>query len=624
MMTLTSNLEQRMVDIPWKDLPKTFHEAITVCRALMIPYLWIDSICIIQDSSKDWETQSSKMHTIYHESTITLAALDAANSLKGLFLPKRSFKDVFPLPASFGDGKGQAFVGLPSWDAFTHSPLPAPDYKQHARQQMQNLFSQTSYVQSGLLETRAWVMQEMRLSARVLYFFKGEVMWRCTEAIWRQNGCRQSSKGMYHLRDALKKYDKAFEVARRIYSTMTGLQSPSIDNQEPESACVGSFVYEDDINEQQETRDESDLDRNETRFREIKLNDEASHSSSEVSEAADLTVSHGKAITRKTRITSSPDEVYTLVDVEMIKALHGIVVICSEGNNIQNTWYNIVGDYSSCQLTFAKDKLPALSGMASRFHSITKDDYLAGHWRIDLVQSLFWFSGPGASRVKAYRAPTWSWASIDGVLLLHTFYEIDREDVPLMELLDVRVQVVGENPFGEVSFGELIVRASTLKARWNSDLRTWTTSCSRNHSGNWRSKHELTVLDCDSHLLASWSYDDRLYGMWPGSLLTPESTGSDVEASLIYEYHEAAGDRNSLWSVATHAPEDLLLVRGPMSEVDAYLDYVEKSEEVGKERYQILVLKRTHDSENEYQRVGRGEMTFWDDDFATIQTLKII
>jgi hypothetical protein len=60
------NLEQRMAEIPFGHLPKTFREAVKVCRAFMIPYLWIDSICIIQDSDQDWDRQSSKMHSIYY------------------------------------------------------------------------------------------------------------------------------------------------------------------------------------------------------------------------------------------------------------------------------------------------------------------------------------------------------------------------------------------------------------------------------------------------------------------------------------------------------------------------------------------------------------------------------
>jgi hypothetical protein len=56
-MTLTSNLKQKMVGIPLADLPKTFREAVITCRVLRIPYLWIDSICIIQHSPTDWQIQ---------------------------------------------------------------------------------------------------------------------------------------------------------------------------------------------------------------------------------------------------------------------------------------------------------------------------------------------------------------------------------------------------------------------------------------------------------------------------------------------------------------------------------------------------------------------------------------
>ncbi|EGZ72613.1 HET-domain-containing protein, partial [Neurospora tetrasperma FGSC 2509] len=71
--------------IPLDRLPQTFADAVWVTRELGIRYLWIDSLCIIQDSPADWETESQKMGSIYEGATLTLGAAYARNSSEGLF-----------------------------------------------------------------------------------------------------------------------------------------------------------------------------------------------------------------------------------------------------------------------------------------------------------------------------------------------------------------------------------------------------------------------------------------------------------------------------------------------------------------------------------------------------------
>ncbi|KAJ4253945.1 hypothetical protein NW762_010344 [Fusarium torreyae] len=63
-MTTSSNLEAYTASLPI-DLPKTFVDAIQVARALGIPYIWIDSLCIVQDSPEDWKHEASRMAQVY-------------------------------------------------------------------------------------------------------------------------------------------------------------------------------------------------------------------------------------------------------------------------------------------------------------------------------------------------------------------------------------------------------------------------------------------------------------------------------------------------------------------------------------------------------------------------------
>ncbi|KAK3358088.1 heterokaryon incompatibility protein-domain-containing protein, partial [Lasiosphaeria hispida] len=81
-------------------------------------------------------------------------------------------------------------------------------------------------------------------------------------------------------------------------------------------------------------------------------------------------------------------------------------------------WSDIVEGYSMRRLTFGSDKLRALSAIARVYYRETGKRYLAGLWEEDLPLGLCWVpamhsSSPRIPRPAEYRAPSWSWASID-------------------------------------------------------------------------------------------------------------------------------------------------------------------------------------------------------------------
>ncbi|KAK0707787.1 heterokaryon incompatibility protein-domain-containing protein, partial [Lasiosphaeris hirsuta] len=83
-------------------------------------------------------------------------------------------------------------------------------------------------------------------------------------------------------------------------------------------------------------------------------------------------------------------------------------------------WNNLVRDYSNCALTRADDKLPAFVGIANLFGEVTGDVYLAGMWRSSLLEQLNWWVDQPRCRISTtYRAPSWSWASLDGPIRPH-------------------------------------------------------------------------------------------------------------------------------------------------------------------------------------------------------------
>jgi hypothetical protein len=68
------NYHQMLNAIFVAELPKNFRDAMVVCRRLGIDYIWIDSLCIIQDDPEDWKRQAALMHRVYRLACVTLVA----------------------------------------------------------------------------------------------------------------------------------------------------------------------------------------------------------------------------------------------------------------------------------------------------------------------------------------------------------------------------------------------------------------------------------------------------------------------------------------------------------------------------------------------------------------------
>jgi hypothetical protein len=85
--TTTVTLGKRKEGIPMASLPKTFYDAVITTRKLGFDYLWIDSLCIIQDSTEDWAQESANMAAVYSGATVVIAADAAQDSTDGCFGP---------------------------------------------------------------------------------------------------------------------------------------------------------------------------------------------------------------------------------------------------------------------------------------------------------------------------------------------------------------------------------------------------------------------------------------------------------------------------------------------------------------------------------------------------------
>lgn len=167
---LTTNLatlEERKKGIPLESLPKTFHDAIMITRRLGAQYIWIDSLCIIQDSSSDWEIESANMGQIYRRSSLTIAATSAEDGRAGCFVEKEHWRESIPVEARDVQGtSSMVFV----------------------RERPDDLHDILKNFRDEPLSIRAWVLQERILSTRILLYTRSELVFECNSDIYCECG----------------------------------------------------------------------------------------------------------------------------------------------------------------------------------------------------------------------------------------------------------------------------------------------------------------------------------------------------------------------------------------------------------------------------------------------------
>ncbi|KAB2577102.1 hypothetical protein DBV05_g4248 [Lasiodiplodia theobromae] len=145
--------ERREAGASLADLPRTFREAVEVAGGWFgVRWLWIDSLCILQDSPADWAREAAAMASTYRRALLNLSADHAADARGGLFV-KRRREDDRVLRLRAGDHRAWWCV---AFDTFAcHWAGRAPSFD------------------------RAWIHHERQIARRVLHFTEAEVMWEC-------------------------------------------------------------------------------------------------------------------------------------------------------------------------------------------------------------------------------------------------------------------------------------------------------------------------------------------------------------------------------------------------------------------------------------------------------------
>ena len=158
--TTKSNFKTMKIGFTLKNLPRTMQDTIYIAWRLGIRYIWIDSLCIIQDSALDWELKSFRMASIYQNAFITIAAVASPSATIGILGLTHGKTGRCPLALDWSTDDGcQTLVKARELDPAQHS----------------------SVVSNSLLRTRGWALQKEILSTRLISFCSGELEWKCIE-----------------------------------------------------------------------------------------------------------------------------------------------------------------------------------------------------------------------------------------------------------------------------------------------------------------------------------------------------------------------------------------------------------------------------------------------------------
>lgn len=324
---------------PIRDLPQTFKDLVVVARHFKIRYVWIDSLCIIQDSKKDWLAESSTMRHVYANSACNIAASASRDSDGGLFRtrdPDQVHRGTIKTTIASTTPQEYYILVRHYWEYFIHG---------------------------GALHDRGWIFQEFFLAPRLLYFAESQLLWECFE----KQKCEAFPSG----------------IPRKL-----GLR-------------VGL-----------------------------------------------------------------PKSLEYLLNISKESLLPGELVLPGQMSaHTTELWMEMVDSYTRCQFTRPSDKLLAFDGIAKIFQEVSGDEYIAGMWKSRILDLIDWrVINPTSRAADTNRASSWSWASVDGLILHFRLYLHDPGT--LMELLEVSSTPKNEDPGASIAPDYLKLRGAIVSATY--------------------------------------------------------------------------------------------------------------------------------------------------------------
>ncbi|PQE07088.1 heterokaryon incompatibility protein [Rutstroemia sp. NJR-2017a BVV2] len=199
--TTTANLTAHLDSIETNTIPKTFSDAMEVVRRLGLRYIWIDSLCIIQDDKKDFEVECSRMHRIYSQAHCTIVvsgkhtrlsisivyqltaiqASDSPDSNGGCFIPRNSGSALRKFCKFTAYNKHSTYRATSLMDPLIGSSRNGPE---QAEVTIYPHFGPwVKGIQRGSVFTRGWCLQEREMSPKILHFTRERLLWECRQCV---------------------------------------------------------------------------------------------------------------------------------------------------------------------------------------------------------------------------------------------------------------------------------------------------------------------------------------------------------------------------------------------------------------------------------------------------------
>ncbi|KAH7384507.1 heterokaryon incompatibility protein-domain-containing protein [Pyrenochaeta sp. MPI-SDFR-AT-0127] len=332
--TLLSNVAAYSTAISVEELPQTIQDAILVTRQLGFSYLWIDSLCILQDDESDKEREILHMREIYENALLTMSAASAESCTEG-FLHQRQ-EGSHPISA----------MCRRSLDYYRSFELP---YKcSDGAMGVVRLTEGLEGIKTDEpISSRAWTLQETMLSTRVLQYGGSHMVWRCSSAFNTSGGTLNWS----YSRPNIPVLDMSGDLP------INHLNEPELEPPPVTFFGIGKDTYQ---------------------------------------VASVPPLDHPPPPRRFASVSK-----------------------------IEKAWLEVVEMYSQRSMSDQLDKFPAMAGIAERFQQAFNDQYNAGLWGNDMLIGLAWSRKLYSKSVRPYipsygdghetwRAPSWSWASLDG------------------------------------------------------------------------------------------------------------------------------------------------------------------------------------------------------------------
>lgn len=157
--TTRENISQFKNGIEARQLSIVFQDAISTTRQLGIPYLWIDALCILQDSKVDWLSESPKMGEYYRNAYLTISALQSPDSDHSFLYKRRTTGEI-----QLHDSGIWMRLKPPKWN---------------------------EVFRTAALNRRGWCLQERLLSTRIVHFTDHEMLWECQTCTARESVTRE-------------------------------------------------------------------------------------------------------------------------------------------------------------------------------------------------------------------------------------------------------------------------------------------------------------------------------------------------------------------------------------------------------------------------------------------------